>query len=476
MTQSHVKALKQLIGSTNVSDRPATLKKYSGDAWYATALPDAVAMPRSTAQVQHLVKFCSQRNIPITPRGAGRGYVGGCVPVKGGVVLSLHRMNRIKEISVADSVAVVQPGVITGELQQATRKVGLYYPPDPASLKESSIGGNIATNAGGPRCLKYGVTGAYVLGLEVVLMNGDIVRTGGRTHKNKVGFKLHDMFIGSEGMLGIITEATLRLIPAPPSRAGLVATFKNAKAAASVVTAVQKAGLIPCALEVADAFTLQAAREFNPTTPQGNAFILAELDGQTASVKSELKLLKQLVRKFKPLSLRTATTDAAVEELWDMRRDFSYGLRATGLTKLNEDVTVPRGKLLDLFSFAADLQQETGLVLACFGHAGDGNIHVNIMVPPDQANSPAAHAALDRLFSRVISWQGAITGEHGVGLAKKPWWNQAVSPELHRLHKTIKHALDPDDLLNPGKFLNPEDQFKVTMDPKLIASPAPQKR
>ncbi|MEM6885208.1 MAG: FAD-linked oxidase C-terminal domain-containing protein [Verrucomicrobiota bacterium] len=476
MTRSQINRLKKLIGTTNVSDRPATLKKYSGDAWYASALPDVVVMPRNTRQIQQLVRFSSRHQIPITPRGAGRGYVGGCVPVKGGILLSLHRMKRILEISAADAVAVVQPGVITADLQQAVREQGLYYPPDPASLKESSIGGNIATNAGGPRCLKYGVTSAYVLGLETVLMNGDIVRTGGRTHKNKVGFKLHDLFIGSEGMLGIITEATLRLIPAPPARAGLVATFPNAKNAVAVVTAIQQAGLIPCALEVADSFTLDAARRYNPSTPKGNAFILTELDGQTTSVKSELKLLKEIVRHHDPIRIQTATNAKAVESLWDMRRDFSYGLRATGLTKLNEDVTVPRGRLLDLFAYAAKLQQQTGMALACFGHAGDGNIHVNIMLPQEQANSPEAHRALDQLFETVISWKGSITGEHGIGLAKKPWWSRAVSPELHRLHCSIKSALDPDNLLNPGKFLNPEDHFEVVMDPSRITSPAPARK
>lgn len=476
MTRSQIKSLRKLLGSSIISDRPSTLKKYSGDAWYASALPDVVAMPRNRDQVQKLVRFSTRHHIPITPRGAGRGYVGGCVPVNRGILLSLHRMNRILEISAADSVAVVQPGVITAKLQAEVRKQGLYYPPDPASLKESSIGGNIATNAGGPRCLKYGVTGAYVLGLETVLMNGDIVRTGGRTHKNKVGFKLQDLFIGSEGMLGIITQATLRLIPAPPSKAGLVATFKTAQDAVAVVTAIQQAGLIPCALEVADAFTLNAAREFNPATPKGNAFILTEIDGQPASVKSELKLLKKIVKDYHPVSLKTAEDDSSVESLWDMRRDFSYALRATGLTKLNEDVTVPRGKLLELFSFAAKLQEESNMAIACFGHAGDGNIHVNIMLPPEQANSPEAHQALDRLFEKVISWNGAITGEHGIGLAKKPWWQSAVSPELHALHRSVKMALDPDELLNPGKFLNPEHHFEVTMDPNRIASPAPKNR
>ncbi|MGF1677699.1 MAG: FAD-binding oxidoreductase [Candidatus Methylacidiphilales bacterium] len=454
MSPRQIEKLKSLLGSGRISTHSATLRRFSGDAWHAVSLPEAVASPRNTLEVKRLVDFCRTHGIPLTPRGAGRGYVGGCVPACGGIVLTLHRMNRILEISAADSLAVVQPGVITATLQTKAREIGMAYPPDPASLKESSIGGNIATNAGGPRCLKYGVTGAYVLGLEVVLMNGDVVRTGGRTHKNKVGFKLNDLFIGSEGMLGIITEATLRLIPAPPARAGLVATFADARHAAAVVSAIQKAGLIPCALEVADAFTLAAARSYNPTTPKGDAFLLTEIDGQAESVKGELRQLIQLVKKHQPLSLRAARTENEVEQLWAMRRDFSYGLKATGLKKLNEDVTVPRSRLLDLFRFAGELQKTSGLTVACFGHAGDGNIHVNIMLPAEEADGPVARRALDLLFSKVIEWKGAITGEHGVGLAKKRWWHQAVSPELHRLHLTVKQALDPQGLLNPGKFLD----------------------
>ncbi|MEM6821175.1 MAG: FAD-linked oxidase C-terminal domain-containing protein [Verrucomicrobiota bacterium] len=467
MTTRQRNQLQKLLGSSLISTHPATLAKYSGDAWYAAALPDMVVMPKTAQHVQKLVQFCTKNKIPITPRGAGRGYVGGSVPIKGGILLSLHRMKRIREISVEDSLAIVEPGVITGDLQQAVLKRGLYYPPDPASLKESSIGGNIATNAGGPRCLKYGVTSHYVLGLQVVLMNGDIAELGGRTHKNKVGFRLHELFVGSEGLLGIITQATLRLIPNPPDRAALVATFKTAKQAAGVVSAIQKAGFMPCALEVADRFTLQAARNYTKNTPDGNAFILTEIDGQKNSVASEIRQLKQLIGAFKPITIRTAKTPKDIEALWNMRRDFSYGLRATGLTKLNEDIAVPRGRLLDLFRYTEKLQKETGLAVACFGHAGDGNIHVNIMVKPEEAMAPTTQKALDKLFQQVVAWNGSITGEHGIGLAKKAWWSIAVSRESDALHKVVKKSVDPDGLLNPGKFLSPVEALKIDMTPQL---------
>ncbi len=449
-----ISELKRKLGAGIVSTRTSVLKEHDGDAWDAHALPDVVVTPRNAKQIQELVKFCSAHSIPLTARGAGRGYVGGCVPVRGGVSLSLKKMNRIVEISAADSIAVVEPGVITGHLQAAVKKHGLFYPPDPASAKESSIGGNIATNAGGPRCLKYGVTRNYLLGLDVVLANGDCVKLGGRTHKNKLGFNLPDLFVGSEGMLGIVTRATLRLIPYPPTRAVLVATFSKASHAAAAVSAIQKAGLLPSALEVADAFTLEAARKYIPGAPKGDALILVEIDGQAASVRSESKQVESLLKSCRALRVKKAFDGPQAEKLWDVRRDFSYSLRATDLIKLNEDIVVPRGRLVDLFEFAGRLQRKFKIQVACFGHAGDGNIHVNLMIDPAEAHSPATRKALDLLFERVLSWQGSITGEHGVGLAKKPWWNIATTPELRRLHSSIKQALDPKGILNPGKFLD----------------------
>jgi glycolate oxidase len=365
-------------------------------------------------------------------------------------------MNRILELRPEDGLAVVQPGVITVDLQNAAKTVGWFYPPDPASLKECSIGGNVATNAGGPRCLKYGVTRHYVLGLEVVLANGTVVRVGGRTHKNKAGFDLIGMFVGSEGMLGLVTEITCRLIPHPPARAALSAGFADIETAAAVVTKVLNAGYLPCALEVTDAFTLDAARKHlgSGFVPDGQAHVLMEVDGQSASVRNEIVSLAQIVQGAGALSLRVAETEEACEKLWDLRRGFSMSLKATGLTKFNEDVTVPRGRVVDLFKFGAKLQKKYGIRVACFGHAGDGNIHVNLMADLTKKGAQKkVDAALDELFRQVLAWQGSITGEHGIGLAKKPWWKQAASRELHGLHLMIKKALDPQGLLNPGKFL-----------------------
>lgn len=449
--------LSQLLPEGEIRFDEETRKRYSGDKWFATHLPDAVALPRNTASVSKLLQSAHINKIPVTARGAGVGYVGGCVPLKGGIVLSLERMNRIKEINTEDFVAVVEPGVITANLQARAEKKNLYYPPDPASRADCTLGGNIATNAGGPRCLKYGVTRDYVLGVEVVLADGTIVRLGSRTHKNKTGFDLGRIFVGSEGMLGVVTEATLKLLPLPPYRAALSVGFQSMADAANAIRAVFHAGFLPSALEVADAFTLRAAQKRTGSSlfVGCNAHIIVELDGQKASVASELRSLERLLKRIKPVFMQKALGNSNCEKIWKIRREFSYGLRDTGLTKLNQDITVPRGRLEDLFRFAARLQKKHQLQLACFGHAGDGNIHCNVMVDFEQPNAhERSHAALDELFKQVLAWKGVITGEHGIGIAKKPWWPLAVSPQAIALHKSVKNALDPQGILNPGKFLD----------------------
>jgi glycolate oxidase len=435
---------------------PATLEKYSGDKWLAVHQPDAVALPRSTKSVAAILRFANKNNIPVTPRGAGHGYVGGCVPVRGGIALSTERMDQILEINPADFVAVVQPAVNTAEFQAAVEKLGRFYPPDPASRANNSLGGNIATNAGGPRCLKYGVTRDYVLGLEVVLANGDIVKLGGRTHKNKTGFDLHRLFVGSEGLLGVITEATLKLLPLPPFRANLALGFGSMNHAVRALQAVFAAGFLPCAAELADEFTLAAAarRTGSKRLLGCKAHLIVELDGQENSVRSEIAAVEKIVRKQKPLFVERGFGNKQCEAVWELRREFSYALRDTGLTKLNEDIVVPRGKLEDLFKFTATLQKKHGLQLACFGHAGDGNIHTNVMVDYTQPGAKRrVEKCLDELFRWVIASGGAITGEHGIGLAKKRWWPLAVSKEARELHRVVKRALDPRGILNPGKFV-----------------------
>ncbi|MCL4180726.1 MAG: FAD-binding protein [Verrucomicrobia bacterium] len=429
---------------------------HAGDRWFASHLPDAVALPRSVRTVSKLLRLAREDGVPVTARGAGHGYVGGCVPIQGGVVISLARLNRIKEISRGDFVAVVEPGVITKNLQERCERLGLYYPPDPASRADCSIGGNLATNAGGPRCLKYGVTRDYVLGVEVVLAGGTVVRLGGRTHKNKTGFDLARLFVGSEGLLGIVTEATLKLLPLPPYRACLAVGFESMRDAARALAGVFSGGFLPSALEIADGFTLAAAerRTGSRLLAGCRAFLIVELDGHVRSVRSELRELETLLRRFRPVTLRRGLGAAGCEKFWALRREFSYALRDTGLTKLNEDVVVPRGRLEDLFRFTSGLQRRHQLLIACFGHAGDGNIHVNLMV--DRSNAEMmrnSRRALDELFEQVLAWGGVITGEHGIGLAKRRWWPQAMSPAGRRLHRVVKSALDPLGILNPGKFI-----------------------
>jgi glycolate oxidase len=448
--------LKKLLPAGELQFETAVREQNAGDKWFASHLPDAVALPRNTESVSTILRFANEHRIPVTARGAGFGYVGGCVPSRGGIALSLARMTRIKEIHSGDFVAVVEPGVIVKTLQDAVERKGLFYPPDPASRADCSLGGTIATNAGGPRCLKYGVTRDYVLGLEVVLADGSVARVGSRTHKNKTGFDFARLFVGSEGMLGVVTEATLKLIPRPPFRALFVAGFDSMKNAARAIRAVFRGGFLPCALEVADEFTLAAARKRTGSRrlEGANALIFVELDGQEKSVRDEISSLEKIICAENPLFGDRAFGNKECEKLWQLRREFSFSLRDTGLIKLNQDITVPRSRLEDLFAFAARLQKKFDLPLACFGHAGDGNIHVNVMYDKEWSEvEKRTEAALDELFQQVLAWDGVITGEHGIGLAKKRWWPLAASDEVRALHQKVKNALDPRGILNPGKFI-----------------------
>lgn len=459
-----LRRLMRQLPAGELSLEPATLAEYAGDKWFASHLPEAVALPQSAESVSRILAIACRNRIPVTPRGSGFGYVGGCVPSHGGIVLCVAGMKRILEISAGDFVAVVQPGVITADLQSAVERRGLYYPPDPASRLDCSLGGNIATNAGGPRCLKYGVTRDYVLGLQVALPDGTLVRLGSRTHKNKTGFDLHRLFVGSEGMLGVVTEATLKLIPKPPFRACLGVGFADMRSAARAIRILFSEGFHPSALELADEFTLRAAvkRTGSRLLAGCGAHMIVELDGHEGSVRRELSALARVVRRSNPLLVQRGLGEAGCERFWGLRRQFSYSLRDTGLTKLNEDVVVPRSRLEDLFRLTARLQKRHRLPMACFGHAGDGNIHVNVMRnESDPAEHARSEACLDDLFRGVLAMGGVITGEHGVGLAKRRWWPDAVSPESRRLHQTIKSALDPAGILNPGKFLTSPASLKT---------------
>ena len=323
--------LRQLLADDIVADDAQTLAEHSGDKWFAHETPEVVVFAHSRDDVSKLLRFANENKIPVTARGAGYGYVGSCVPIRRGIVLSLMQMNQIKEINFVDAIALVEPGVITSELKRAARSKKLFYPPDPASFEHCTIGGNVATNAGGPRCLKYGVTRNYITGLEVVLANGDLLRTGGRVHKNKTGFDLIGLFVGSEGMLGVVTEVTVKLLPLPPARATLSASFDTISEAAATVQQIFAAGFLPSSLEIADKFTLEAARQDSGSShvPSGNAHLLVDLDGQEETVGAEMQKMRDLIKSRKPSALEIATNESDCEKLWALRREFSNSLRAT---------------------------------------------------------------------------------------------------------------------------------------------------
>jgi glycolate oxidase len=372
------------------------------------------------------------------------------------VVLSLERMNRILEIDEVNLLAVVEPNVINGDLQRAVERVGLFYPPDPASLDMSSIGGNVAECAGGPRAFKYGTTKRYVLALEAVLPTGQIVRTGSKAVKNVVGYDLTQLLVGSEGTLAIITQVTLRLIPKPPVRITLSAVFRNAHQAVDAVTELIKRRVVPAAIELVDGESLRAveAQLGRAVVPTGaTAVVIVECDGGQAAVNEESGLVEAACRDSGAIDVRRAESEAERQDVWSVRRQLSLALRATGLLKINHDVVVPRGRVPQLLDAVGDLARQYRLRVASFGHAGDGNIHVNLMVDRnDQDELRRARQAERELFERVVALEGSISGEHGIGFAKAQYIGIELSPEEIALMKRVKAAFDPNGILNPGKI------------------------
>ena len=430
---------------------------YGADALKRGRRPEAVVLPANTKEVAAIVRLCAKHRVPIVPRGAGTGYTGGAVPIEGGIVISLERMNRILEIDEANLVAVVEPHVVTGDLQAAVEKVGLFYPPDPASLKESVIAGNVAECAGGPRAFKYGTTKQYVLGLEVVLPTGEVIRTGGKVVKNVVGYDLTHLMVGSEGTLGIITQVILRLVPKPPVQSTLRATFPDVESAVQAVINVIRARVVPAAVELIDGDSLEAVAQYlqvRSLAPQGTAaMLLLEVDGVPPAVEEEAGRVEQACRDAGATEVLRARDEEERQELWRVRRELSRSLKMITPLKYNHDVVVPKGRIPQLFALVRELREEFGLRIPCFGHAGDGNIHVNIMVDPgNEAEITRARQAERRLFAGVVALEGSISGEHGIGFAKAPFLALELSPDAIALMKRLKRAFDPHGILNPGKI------------------------
>jgi glycolate oxidase len=451
-----VSELQSIVGISHVLIDDAARDKYASDGTTHCHRPELVVLPDGADQVSSVVGVCARERVPIVPRGAGTGYSGGAVPIHGGVVLSLERMNRILEIDESNLLAIVEPNVVTGDLQDAVERVGLFYPPDPASLRQSVIGGNVAESAGGPRAFKYGTTKAYVLGLQAVLPTGEIITTGGKVVKNVAGYDLTQLLVGSEGTLAIITRVVLRLVPLPAAQLTLRATFASVADAARAVDRIVAERVVPAALELIDADSLDAiARHIGgrPLAPAGTAaLVLIEVDGTPAGAAEDAVRVERACHSAGATELLRAGTAAERDQLWRVRRELSPALRTLAPVKFNNDIVVPKGRIPQLFELIERLRADFGVRIACFGHAGDGNIHVNIMVGDSAAERQRARDAVRVLFDGVLALEGSITGEHGVGLSKAEYLPMQLGPAEIALMQRVKRAFDPQGILNPGKI------------------------
>lgn len=420
-------------------------------------VPGLVVRPTGRAQIAPLLRLCHELGVPLSPRGAGTGTVGGCLADHGGLVLDLAGLRQILDIDERSALVTVEPGVITAELQAAVAARGLFYPPDPASSAKCSIGGNIATNAGGPRACKYGVTGAFVLALDVVSGSGQPLALGHRSLKGVTGYDLVHLLVGAEGTLAVTAAATLRLLPQPAAAFTLLAAFPDEAAAAAAVLACRRAGLSPAALELADRTctrVLLSAGELAVPVPEASGALLwIELDGDEAGLDRALRRAADCCRDAGALAVELAGDEPTRARLWSVRRALSYTLRARWPRKISEDVAVPLGRLPELIAAARQIGARNRLDTASFGHAGDGNLHVNFLYDPtaDPSSPQRVRAAVAQLFTATIALGGTLSGEHGVGLAKRPYLPVEQPPELRDLQRAIKRAWDPKGILNPGK-------------------------
>ncbi|MFN2500577.1 MAG: FAD-binding oxidoreductase [Pyrinomonadaceae bacterium] len=447
--------LGEIVGAEFVVVDPAKVEPYGADAVKEKFPPEAVVFPRTTAEMVAILQLANQHLFPVTARGGGVGYTGGAVPIDGGIVIGTDRMNEIIEINVDDLYAVCQPGITTFELQQAVEKQGLMFAPDPASYKDSFIGGNIAENAGGMRTPKYGVTKHHVLGLEVVTGTGEIIRTGGKTVKNVVGFDLTGLMCGSEGMLGIITEATVKLLPMPEATSTVRANFHSMEAACKVLTRFTPVGLLPMAMEVIDKFCIEAVEESFAfgLSKDANAILLVAVDGPRDEVDKNARTIEQIITDHGGFGVIRAQSKEEEDKLWDVRRAISPSLMKYGTLKINEDVVVPRSKVPELVARIEDIGKRHNTFVANFGHAGDGNIHVNFVVDRDDAAAIArARECVAETFALSIELGGTISGEHGIGYVKAPYLNYAIDQPTLEIMKGIKKVFDPNGILNPGKM------------------------
>ena len=445
--------LSRALGPSKVITSAEGCLAYAGDeSDQEPVAPDAVVLASSPEDIQKALAVASEALVPIVPRAAGSGKSGGAVPVAGGIVLCTLGMKAIKEIDRAEQLAVVEPGVVLADLHAAVEAEGLFYPPDPNSLAVCALGGNLAENAGGPRAFKYGVTRDYVLGLEVVLVDGTRLRTGRRTVKGVTGYDVTALLVGSEGTLAVTTEATLRLVPKPPSVSTLLALFHDVASCGRAVASIIAQGLVPRCLELLDAATLEAVRKKGVSIdPRASAMLLIEVDGEPQACDAQMERVGSVCADIGALDVLVAQDAAQRDRLWEARRTLSPATRAMARFKISEDVVVPRTRLVALLGEVARISEETGVHMLNYGHAGDGNLHVNLLWN-DPADGPRVSHALERLFHAVIALGGTLSGEHGIGTSKSEYLPLEQSPELIDLQRRLKAVFDPKQLLNPHKI------------------------
>ncbi|NOQ51851.1 MAG: FAD-binding protein [Desulfuromonadaceae bacterium] len=455
LNREFIAKLQEIVGKEHVETDKADLICYSYDATQRKFLPDVVVHPGTPQEISRIMQLVNEHKIPVFPRGAGSGFTGGSLPTKGGIVLVMTRLDRILEIDEENLVATVEPGVVTEQFQQAVEKVGLFYPPDPASLKFSTLGGNVAECAGGPRCVKYGVTKDYILGLEVVTPTGDIIKTGGPTMKGVVGYDLTKLMCGSEGTLAVITKIIIKLLPLPEAKKTMLVLFDSIDGAAQAVSAIIRGKIIPTTLEFMDGRTIDCVRQATDlqVPDDAQAVLIIEVDGDREFLAKQVGKISEIIKPLGVVETRVAETPEESEALWQIRRSVSASLRKVNPDKFNEDICVPRSKVPEMIRKIEVIADRYDVPIVNFGHAGDGNIHVNVMIdskiPGEQEK---ADKAIKEVFREALALGGTMSGEHGVGIMKAPFIPMELTKTAIDYMKTIKKALDPNNILNPGKI------------------------
>jgi glycolate oxidase len=457
LTPEIIQEIREALGSRCLVEDPEKIRDFEEDASDLRHGAELVVEATSAEQIEELLRLANRYRFPVTPRGLGTGVTGGAVPLFGGVVLSLAKMNRIIAIERENLIACVEPGVLNLDLKNAVTREGLFYPPDPASLDTCSIGGNAATNAGGPSCIKYGTTKDYVLGIEAVLPSGEKIEAGVQTRKGVVGYDLLHLLVGSEGTLGVITRLILKLIPRPAAITTIVVFFPKLSAAMEAVTNIMVRGHVPCAIEYLDQRCLELVGDLLPygETKKGGVFLLIETDGIPEVIEKEIKTIGKICLEYGAHDVIMAPDSIKRSKMWEIRREVALRIEDSAQLYIPEDVVVPIGKIADFVACLPEFEDDFGMKIFSFGHAGDGNIHLNITAE-SQKQREKVEKGIRCLLKRVLSMGGTISGEHGIGIAKKPFLPMELSAESIRLQREIKRIFDPLYVLNPGKIFDPE--------------------